>query len=254
MGSGFNEVTYRLRLSGAERILRRGGCAPRALLEAGVGVGAYAGLWQALAVKRWHGIDMSTEAIEDLERRFPHGRFLQLDLTSEESHVRAILGNEQFDLVTVIDVLYHIVEEAQFAAALRLLASRVATDGFLLLSDVFVDRPRRIASHVMRRPLETYENLLGEHGFRLLEREPVFAILGDPIVRDGIHPFDLAMHLSWRVLSKVVRTVPASTREGLGRFLARALVPLDSALKAAGQTPGRNLELALFRKAGHVQR
>jgi len=50
LGRGYNEITYAIRLGAAERILRRGHCDPRNLLEGAVGVGAYGGLWKKLGV------------------------------------------------------------------------------------------------------------------------------------------------------------------------------------------------------------
>ena len=247
MGRGFNEVTYGLRLAAAEEILRRAGCAPRTLLEGAVGVGAYAPLWGKLGVERWVGVDLSKSAVERLRHRFPDGMFAQVDLTAGDATLRAVLSGQRFDLVTAIDVLYHIVDELEFTRALDALVARMVPGGYLLLSDVFPERPTRVAAHVLRRPLARYEELLGKHGLTLVAREPVFAILGNPVRRSGFHTRDLAMRATWRVLSKLVRTTPDRMRDPVGRAAARALIPVDRFLKRTGRARGLNLELALFR-------
>jgi len=249
MGRGFNEATYGLRLAAAEEILRRAGCSPHTVLETAVGVGAYARLWKKLGVDGWVGVDLAQTAVEHLRARFPEATFFQADIAACDDGLHTALAGRRFDLVTAIDVLYHIVDEAEFSRALSALAESVTPDGFLLLTDVFVDSPRRIAAHVLRRPLERYEELLAEVGLVLVEREPIFAILGDPVRRSAFHAIDLGMYLVWRVLSKIVRIVPFGLRDWVGRVSARLLTPLDSLLKRAGHARGTNLELALFRKS-----
>jgi 2-polyprenyl-3-methyl-5-hydroxy-6-metoxy-1,4-benzoquinol methylase len=246
MGRGFNEVTYRLRLAAAEEILRRASCSPRTLLEGGVGVGAYAALWQRLGVERWVGVDLSESAVERLKHRYPDGAFAEVDLASGKEALRAVIGDQRFDLVTAIDVLYHIVDESGFATALGTLGAAVTPEGSLLVSDVFVDQSRTIAAHVRRRSLDQYEEILAAHGLLLIDREPVFAVLGDPVPRPGFRGSELAMLATWRLLSKSVRSVPDNARESFGRMAAQLLLPLDRWLRDLGRARGVNLEFALF--------
>jgi hypothetical protein len=248
MGQGFNEVTYELRLAAAEGILQRSLCAPRSVLEGAVGVGAYAPLWKKLGIERWVGIDLSETAVERLSHRFPDAEFAHVDLTARDETLRSVLADEQFDLVTAIDVLYHIVDELEFTTALDGLAGRIAPGGYLLVSDVFSERRTQVAPHVLRRPLGQYEKLLSRRRVKLVAREPVFAILGDPVPRGGFHLRDFAMLGTWRVLSKLVRTMPERVRDPLGYGVARALVPMDGFLKRGGYSRGINLEFALFRQ------
>jgi SAM-dependent methyltransferase len=192
------------------------------------------------------GVDLSGSAVERLRRQFPDGTFAQLDLTRGDEALEAAVGHQRFDLVTAIDVLYHIVDDGEFARALASLGRVVAPGGRLLVSDVFVERPTTIAAHVRRRPLSQYEESLATQDLRLLGREAVFAVLGDPVPRPGFKPTDLAMHIFWRVLSKSVRSVPEIARDDFGRIAAQLLTSLDSGLRRLGWAQGVNLELALF--------
>jgi SAM-dependent methyltransferase len=245
LGEGFNRATYVLRLRAAERILRRAlHSTPKRLLEAGVGVGAYEPLWRALGVDSWTGVDLAPTAVEDLRRRFPTGRFIAGDLTAD------VLPEGSFDLVTAIDVLYHVVDDAGFRRGLCELGRRVAPGGALLVSDIFADVPAVPGGHVRRRPLAAYEEVLDPLALGLADREGVFAILGAPVGRPGSHPIEGALSLIWRVIQKAVRRAPSPLRDGVGSALARALSPLDRALAWTGVSRGANLELALFRRAG----
>jgi hypothetical protein len=247
MGEGFNSVTYRLRLAAAQRALR--GCGIEqvsSVIEAAVGVGAYAPLWKHLQVSRWIGVDISEAAIADLGRRFPKAKFVQEDICSDQLGER--LSNETAELVTAIDVLYHIEDDALFARALRNLAARVPTKGALLLSDVFSEEPRWVPPVVKRRPLATYQAILGDLGLELVRREPIFAILGDPVVRTSRPWQDVVLFNVWRVLSKAIRVAPSAVRGAVGWLVAWGAMPADAALRRMGTAQGVNLEMAVFRR------
>lgn len=234
-GEPFNRETYKLRLKALNHVLRRAQ-APQSgtLLEAAVGVGAYAPLWQELGLS-WTGIDIAESAINDLRKRFPHDRFVTADLTVN----CGTLSSEVFDVVTAIDVLYHIIDEGSFVRAIKNLAERVKPGGLLVISDVFPREAYQRVPHVKRRPLRTYATALP--GFTIVAREPVFAVLGDPIRHGSI--IDFALFTVWRFVSKTARTLP-----GAGGVVVRALVPLDAALRFTGISRGRNLELVAFRR------
>jgi len=242
LGEGFNREAYRrLRLPALRRLLRRNRVAPRALLEAGVGIGAYAGLWRELGVREWVGVDISPRAVAYLRTRFPDGEFHVVDLAQPEG----ALEGRCFDLVTAIDILYHIVDGMQFETALAWLASRMGEHGYLVVSDVFTDSAwGRRSAHVRRRPLEAYLHILEPRGLHLVDREPVFAILGDPVPdRRGR---GRALFLIWRVLQKSIRMMPEGLRNTYGATVVRVFYPLDRLIRSMTDVSGINLEFALF--------
>lgn len=253
LGEGFNRVTYRRRLRAAERALRTttSPSMRSRVLEAAAGVGAYSALWQRLGVERWVGLDISTDAVAELRRRFPASEFHTIDLTTTDAQAwRDVRSAGPFGVVTAIDVLYHVVDDAQCASALESLAGLVAPDGVLLVSDVFVQSPRLHAAHVRRRSLEFYQSRLAQLGLRLVHREPVFAVLGDPIPQPGRHPLQQGMRLLWWVLQKSIRSTPELLRSAVGASAATALTPLDALLCKTGAARGVNLELAVFQRSG----
>ncbi len=247
LGEGFNRAAYRLRRRAVERLLGRAGLRPgAALLEAATGVGAYGPLWRRLGVARWVGLDLSEDAVAYCRDRYPWAEFLCQDLTAGGWEAGRAAPEGAFDLVTAIDVLYHLVEDRAFETALRGLAARVKPGGLLVVSDVFVQRDNRIAAHVKRRALEAYRKALGTD-LELVDREPVFAILSDPVVRPG-RARDQALSLAWRALARGLLSLPPAAREAAGRLAVPSLWPLDAALRRAGAARGVNLELALFRR------
>jgi len=248
-GEGFNRATYRLRLSAAGRVLQRNiPTAIQNVLESAVGVGAYGPLWKSLGAVEWVGLDISATAIRDLAAKYPKGRFAVADIAKVDFG-RSDLAKNSFDLVTAIDVLYHLVDDQGFNCALLNLGRRVRQGGYLLVSDIFCTSERQTAPHVRRRPLTCYGDRLKKLGFTLADREAVFAILGDPIPK-GEYP-GVADHLLftlWRIVAKAALTTPASARDFVGTAVVRLATPLDTMLRTIRITQGRNLELALFRR------
>lgn len=250
LGEGFNGQAYlRLRIPSVRRLLKRQSVFPARLLEAGVGAGVYAPLWEELSASEWVGVDISPVAIKDLQQRFPQSAFFVIDLTKSNPELSEKLG-ENFCLVTAIDVLYHIVDDDAFAIALQLLADKVRPGGRLLISDVFTDSPLgRSCAHVRRRPIAQYQKLLAQKGFDLIDREPVFAILADPVPQSGFHPVQMLLFETWRVIQKLLRILPSSLQNVAGDWLVRLLAPLDELIRRTGATEGVNLELVMFRRS-----
>ncbi len=246
-GEGFNRMAYRLRRRAVARLVARNALAARpALLEAAPGVGAYEPVWRRFAVSRWVGLDLSEDAVAYCRRQYPWGTFLRQDLTEETWAGAARQEGAGFDLVTAIDVLYHLTEDAAFETALKGLAARVKPGGLLLVSDVFVPQDQRIAAHVRRRAMGTHLRVLGEE-FALVDREAVFAILADPVPRPG-KLRDRAVSVVWRGLARGLLALPPEWRERAGAAAVALLWPADGVLRRLGAARGVNLELALFRR------
>jgi SAM-dependent methyltransferase len=247
LGEGFNRATYELRLQALQRLLKRCGASQMtSLLEGGVGIGAYAPVWGKLQVQRWVGLDISSTAIEKMSKKFPEGEFHKADLC-EGAEIDAALGDAQFDLVTAIDILYHIIDDGSFLNALSNLASRVRPTGHFVASDIFCQNECMPARHVKRRSVTTYQSILKPRGFGLIAREQVFAVIGYSEIRlPGVR--DKLLSAGWRATAKIVRTCPAGARNLVGTAAVHALKPWDAVLRGMGLGRGSNLELAIFQR------
>lgn len=246
LGEGFNKASYRLRRQALRRLLRRHAELHGAvLLEAAVGVGAYAPVWRELGVRSWHGVDISQDAVRVCRERFPYGAFEVQDIT-ESAWADKLAEAGGYDLVTAIDVLYHLVDDALFGVALNNLRQCLRPGGSLIVSDVFQPCDQRIAAHVKRRSLESYQEILGG-SMRFADREPVFAILGDPVPRPGRRT-DWLFSAAWKALALTLQHAPGPLQDPVGAIAVYAAWPLDSLLRNFGLSQGLNLELALFVK------
>jgi SAM-dependent methyltransferase len=249
LGEGFNKVTYWRRRRAVASIVRRVGLWQPRVLEGAVGVGAYAPVWAQLGVQQWLGLDIAGSALERLRHRYDAHQFFEIDLASrDEERWRVVEAAGRFDLVCGIDVLYHMTSDESFTTALGNLARFVKPGGILLISDVFTANPVQVAPHVRRRPISSYESILGPMGFQEATREPVFSVLGDPVPRIEARVSGAVLSFTWRMTQKLIRETPPALRSPLGAVLAWGLMPVDWALRKAGVARGVNLELAAFRR------
>ena len=166
------------------------------VMEVATGTGVYVELWKQQGVKRMSGIDISQAATDHLKQRFPDYTFNKYDVS--EPGLESIVGNN-FDLVTAIDVLYHVIEDNKFASALKNLAQITKPGGLLVVHERFLQHRERSFSYIRWRTLQTYIEALNEAGFDVLFRMPTFFF--------SVRPYDFKspqteqrMNLLWNKL------------------------------------------------------
>jgi hypothetical protein len=244
----YNEYTYPLRLEAFERALA--GMVPEngSVFDGGFGEGVYLDYWRQRGHRRVAGIDLSPRAVS--ANRAKHGEY---DLRyGDLSNPRDFAGFGRYDVVTAVDVLYHVVDDRAWAAALRNLLGLVARRGIFVFSDKFpVAGAFQSVSHVRRRSLDMWEAVLGEQQFQVARRVPVFWLMDDPITC-GSHPLlGRLSQLQWRVGTKLIRSTagrPAMQR-GVARAVAMAqIVPERFLLRTLATTP--NLEMVVCCRPG----
>lgn len=133
-----NEEMYRAAAETFKTICARQGIefGRARVLEVGCGVGFYTALLRDLGVERYVGMDITDELFPELRREFPDYRFVKGDVCAD-----AIAG--AYDVVVMIDVTEHIVEEDKLAAALANIRSALVEGGTFILGqpDQKSDRP-----------------------------------------------------------------------------------------------------------------
>lgn len=92
-----------------------------------------------------------------LRRREPRGHFFlgsALEIGLEK----------KFDLICVLYVFVHFVDDGDWLALIRRLAGQLTQGGSLLLADHFSNIEQRPTKHVCQRPLSRYETVLKASG------------------------------------------------------------------------------------------
>jgi hypothetical protein len=122
-------------------------------------------------VSRLSGIDISENATQALKQRFPEYSFAKRDL-AEPGLVQATGAG--FELVTAVDMLYHIVNDTHFRAALGNLAAACRPGGFLAIHDFFMHHREMDFGYIKLRTLKDYRAALDKAGFEIVSRTPTF--------------------------------------------------------------------------------
>jgi SAM-dependent methyltransferase len=169
----YNEWLYRRKKERLMQGLAAAGFQPRgaSVLDIAAGTGVYVDMWRAAGVQRLVGIDISSAATQALKQRFPGWAFHVRDLAQPRL---ADATGRGFDLVTAIDMLYHVVGDADFPVALANIADVVAPGGLLAIHDTFMQHGERDFGYIRLRTLAGYTEALDAAGFDILSRTPTF--------------------------------------------------------------------------------
>lgn len=176
---------YRAKSRAFRELLARNGVvlAGAAALDFGCGTGFFEDLWERAGAREVAGIDIAANAIERLSRAHPPRRYVCADLAADPA---ATAGLPLYDLVTAIDVLYHLVDDAALAIVLDRLLALVKPRGAFVFSDALVDTAP--GAHVRFRGLAWWQHALAQRGFAIADREPVAYIHNRPSLAARLLP------------------------------------------------------------------
>jgi SAM-dependent methyltransferase len=236
----YNHVAYRFRLAAFKRALA--GLLPHwpdvRLFEAGFGIGFYLRYYAQIGVTQVTGIDLSAAAVTYAQKLFPKYKLFQHDLSEPLA-----LPSGSFDLVTAIDVLYHIIDDHRWYLALSNACSLLKPGGVLILTDKFPANGAWKQFHVRRRSLDTYNAHLQGHGMVVERILPVFVFMDEPILKRSPEWLGPLLFTQWRILNKMIRLLGAWPK-------LRDLF----ALNIAGiQYPFEKAALAIFRRSPNLE-
>ncbi|MYW44847.1 methyltransferase domain-containing protein [Streptomyces sp. SID161] len=151
--------------------------APLFVLDAGCGKGYFA---RALA-RCGHRVDAFDASEEALDRARAAG--------GGPRYTRARLEEWRspwpYDIVLCVDVLFHLLDDTEWAAALRNLASLVRLTGRLIVTDEDTAVPRARGDYILHRPTAAYRSVLEPLGLRHTEFRPY----GFREIEVGFHVF-----------------------------------------------------------------
>jgi SAM-dependent methyltransferase len=241
MGQAYNGQIYERRLEVLDALVEEYAAKPLdelSVLDVGCGSGFYTGYWSALGVKNYVGLDISRATIEHLSERYSDYQFLCADVT--EAQLEPCPELSQFDVVTVFDVFYHIVDDARFANAVQNIASLTRENGIVLIMDQLCPDRYQLSKHVVYRERQAYLDLFGQSGLDLVDNELLFHFLVPPL--SGNRTLDYAAAGAFKIVGALV-----SVSDRLAGGLARRVRRLDANLRQAGKQVS-NSEMLVFRK------
>ncbi len=105
----------------------------------------------------------------------PDGKFITMDISADLAANKTYLEN-QFDIINMLNVVFHIVDDVKFERALYNLAVCLKVGGYLLISDYFGDKDIFPASNTKLRGLNRYKTL-DDNGIQILEIIPIYFLM-----------------------------------------------------------------------------
>jgi SAM-dependent methyltransferase len=182
LGRGWNRWSYRLQrrvfLPIAKPLLKGRDPAKLRVLDVGSGVGFWIDRWRELGVRDITGSDITPTSAARLGEKYSEHRVVQLDIGGEDL---SALEGRKFDLISVISVLYHIPEDANWERAYRNLHSLLDEGGLLITNDNFVeDGAFKTPDQAVRLGSEI-EAVFERTGFELVTRRPMSVLMNNPV-------------------------------------------------------------------------
>ncbi|WP_197167910.1 class I SAM-dependent methyltransferase [Neorhodopirellula pilleata] len=202
------------------------------VLDVGSGTGFYIQQWLEHGAEALNGSDLTSTAVENLQAQFPAAKFRQMDISATLPE-----GIGTYDAVSCFDVLFHIVDDQKYNAAIANIASLIKSGGYFFYSDNFLKSETRI-THQSGRTEQTIVNELEKNGLQIVRRLPMFVLMNDP-VRSDSRPLRKAFSLTYRL---------ASRGEEWGKLVGNVLMPIERCLIRC-KTRGPSTEIMVCHKA-----
>ena len=225
LGVTYNEYIYRRRVDVLDALLDELEIAvpDKSLLDVGCGSGFYTEYWQHKGVRDYAGVDLSHDTIERLRGEYPDFTFNQGDITAP----RGDGPDRTFDIVTVFDVFYHIVDDERLSAALVNIREQLDANGCVLVYEQLTRDDYLLRKHVKFRGRAHYQNLLADAGLEIVETRHLFNILVPPLT--GHRWLDIPIAAFYKILGFPMKRIPV-----LGRIFGKLFYEVDRLLLRIG--------------------
>lgn len=175
----YNEVMYHVASERLKSVLdwAQIDLTGKQVLDVGPGLGYFVQRYIDWGVAHVTGLDITQISVQMLSRAFPQHTFVQGDISSETLP----LGGE-YDLVSAIGIVYHIIDDRRFRKAIENMCMRVHPGGHLILVDSFSKSLFPTARHARRRSFEYYISILNQYSFRVLKICPMYYVMGRSLI------------------------------------------------------------------------
>lgn len=237
LGATFNDYAYKRRGERFEKLVEEyvPDVSSARVLDVGSGTGFYLDHWQQAGAKEVSGLDLTEAAVANLQAKFPA---LDVHLGDISDGIPAGLEPASFDVVSAFDVLFHIVDDQRFSAALQTIAGLLRPGGIFLWSDFFVHGPKVADKHIVFRNLDQTRAVLAANGLEELGRRPMFFTMAEPRDSSGG-----ALLLGWRAVMGL-----AALSEPLAQLISKGAYRLDGWLDSKYPQESVSTEFMACRK------
>jgi SAM-dependent methyltransferase len=170
----YNEWVYRRKAKALRQALEGAPSGGHALdLGSGVGWGVRQLLSHDFKVD---GCDITLVAVQRLAQEIPEATFFQANLGSAP----VPRDDQTFDVVTLLDVAYHITNDELWSAAVRDVGRLLKPGGVFIITDRIGTNREQVQEHVVFRSQRDWEQAASAAGMRLVQVQPLYTWLSRP--------------------------------------------------------------------------
>jgi 2-polyprenyl-3-methyl-5-hydroxy-6-metoxy-1,4-benzoquinol methylase len=139
MSEGENRIFYEKSAEVFNKICKKEGIDfNRAkVMDIGCGSGFYTKLLYDSGVKKYLGLDITDVLFPEFEKQFPQFKFIKKDITKDRIE-------EKFDLIIMIDVIEHIVDEDKLLFSIENVKNCLSKDGIFILAPLLEKGSQRL--------------------------------------------------------------------------------------------------------------
>jgi SAM-dependent methyltransferase len=152
-------------------------------------VGAGSGRWVRYFTQRFQpalliGIDFTQASIDLLQRRYSNVPKIPTAFRTADLTQPGLELGERFDLINVMNVLFHIPEADRFATALTNLARHITSDGRIVTTE-YLPRMTMRTNWMLVRSRYDFEAAIAAAGLRIVGIKASSIYCNDPLGLDG---------------------------------------------------------------------
>jgi SAM-dependent methyltransferase len=234
----FNKWAYRIRADVLDELISKKiiDSENKAVLDIGCGTGFFIKYWQQQKGKPVAGLDITEVSINQLKEAIPDAEFHLADLSDPDLKL-----DNSYDLISIFDVLFHIVDDDKFATAVANLAKISKPGAQVIITDMFKKKTLHPMQHCRNRSLGHYQEVFSKNSFELKLMMPLFFVLLPPSGLSNSF-FRWAGILVWEALTFVTRW------SFFGNVIGYILYKIDTILrKVLSKGPGGHLAIFEYR-------
>jgi hypothetical protein len=191
--------------------------------EVGSGTGFYLGQLLRLGFTDITGSDMTVIAVKNLQNKYPGHKIINIDITAHDSRF-----NDTFSLVTCMDVLFHIIDNAAYLRAFRNLHNLTNDRMYLIITENLTPANKQ-REHIYDRPKAAIINMITKSGFQIIHQWSPFIFLNPPVQSSN--------KFLWKISDlriQLLKKINSSRFKFMGSVIGCFYYLLDSLLLTAG--------------------
>jgi SAM-dependent methyltransferase len=202
LGKQFNYWGYKVRKYAFLKILHslNTNLSSAKVLDVGSGTGFYIDIWQKLGANKITGVDITEISVSNLKKTFPDFTFFQHDISADISGRVDLI--EQFDYISTMDVLFHIVDDIKFEKAIQNISSMLKKGGYFIYSDNFVNGKTDRRTHQVSHSKDELYLFFEKAGFEIIKHKPFMVLSNYPI--DSKNPL---LHIYWFFIENIIALI-----------------------------------------------